>query len=169
MNTAVDYWPGTNIVKSPNNGFTMGLRTSDADWAGIVASSKARMASTAFVERKRDSGIDPGAIYGISQKADQLIRQHKHGGAYSRAAAANAKKPKQRGPEVGYGLNAESMTGKLRALLASGPKTGAELSAGTGVKPTAITGMLKNDVRRGRVIKSVDSGEPIRYSLPEAA
>jgi hypothetical protein len=166
------YWPGTDIEQSRNNGFTMGLRQSDDEWKGITASDLARANSTAFVEKSRTvRGVDPGSFYGISRKADEAMRISRHGGAYARAKAAKSPKAKSgtRGPAVGFGLSPNSKTGVLRALLAAGPKTGAELAAGAGMQPTNICGLLKNDVRRKRVVKIVRPGEVIRYALAEAA
>ena len=158
------YWPGTDIVRSRNNGFTQGLRRSDDEWRSLTAAAAMKAASTAFVENKRKQGTDPGAIYGISQKSDERVR---HGGAYLRAKAGQPKK--KRGPMAGYGMAPESTTGRIRKLLASGPKTSLELALAVGTKPANVTGLMKNDVRQKRVLKIVKPGEPNRYALPEAA
>lgn len=163
-NDGMVYWPGTDIKKSLGNGFTLGLRQSDNEWSSITASAVSRAASTSFVQRKREAGVDPGAIFGISQKSDERIR---HGGAYLRAAAGKPKK--KRGPAAGYGMAPESTTGRIRKLLAQGPKTSLELAAAVGTKPANVTGLLKNDVRQKRIVKIVTRGAAIRYALLEAA
>ena len=172
-NDGMVYWPGTDIKKSLDNGFVLGLRQSEGEWSSITASAVSRAASTSFVQRKREAGVDPGAIYGISQKSDDRIR---HGGAYLRAAAGRPKKKREkvdksgkRGPAIGSRMLPESKTGLLRTLLADGPKTGRELANGSGVAPTKITGLLKNDVKHKRVLKIVEPNKAIRYALPEAA
>lgn len=163
-NDGMVYWPGTDIKKSMDNGFTIGLRQSDNEWTSITASAVARAASTSFVQRKRDAGTDPGAIYGISQKSDERIR---HGGAYLRAVAGKPKK--KRGPAAGYGMAPESTTGRIRKLLAEGAKTSLELALAVGTKPANVTGLLKNDLRQKRIVKIVEPGASIRYALPEHA
>jgi hypothetical protein len=153
MNTGIDYWPGTNIVKSRNNGFTQGLRLSDNEWRGITAAAALKAASTSQVERsRRDLGVDPGAFYGISKKSDDLVR---HGGAFTRAAA----RPKPQG---------ESMSARIRWLLKDGPKDSRELGELMGLTSRHVRGLLQWDVDHGKV-KKVPGDGLTRYALPEHA
>lgn len=149
-----EFWPGTAIEKSTDNGFTMGLRQSDNEWRSITAAAALKAASTAQVERsRRDLGVDPGAFYGISKKSDDLVR---HGGAFTRAQA-RAKKPQ-----------GESMSARIRGLLKDGPKDSRELGQLMGLTSRHVRGLLQWDVDHGKV-KKVHGDGLVRYALPEHA
>lgn len=155
------YWPGTDIVKSRNNGFTMGLRQSDDEWRSITAAAAMKAASTSQVERSRkDLGVDPGTFYGISRKADEAMRISRHGGAYSRATArrpSRMPKPKR-----------VTKAQLLRDLLATGPKSGRELADALGTVPGKVRPLLDHDLSIGKVVVLRDKS-PYRFSLASAA
>lgn len=67
------YWPGTRIVRSTNNGFTLGYTGEPIDWKPLQRSHNLRAASTAKVERARAAGIDRSTMHGISKKADARL------------------------------------------------------------------------------------------------
>jgi hypothetical protein len=144
------YWPGTDIVKSPNNAFSLDHDGPHIDWAKEMVNAGSSAKITADVERRRKAGRDPGAFYGISKKADEMIR---HGGAYTRARS----KPK-----------VESKSARMRALLATGPKNSLELGAFVGVPPKHARALLKYDVEQKNVVILRDK-RPFRYALAEAA
>lgn len=148
-----EFWPGTAIEKSTDNGFTMGLRQSDNEWHGITAAAALKAASTAQVERsRRELGVDPGAFYGISKKSDEMVR---HGGAFTRA--------RPRGKPQG-----ESMSARIRGALKDGPKDSRELGELMGLTSRHVRGLLQWDVDHGKVRKLQGDGL-IRYALPEHA
>lgn len=61
----------------------------ECDWSDFHRSSKASMASSASVIKKRQEGQDMGSIPGLSSRGDQMIDAYRqkgnHGGAYSKA------------------------------------------------------------------------------------
>lgn len=67
------YWPGTRIVRSTNNGFTVGLTGEPINWKPLQRSANARRRSTANVDRARATGKDLSTMHGISKKADTRI------------------------------------------------------------------------------------------------
>lgn len=145
------FWPGTTIVKSRNNGFTLGLRTSDSDWERIAASSAARAAGTAFVERKRKEGVDPGTFHGISRKSDESIRRR-----HRRTRPLEVPKPL-------------SKTARMREALKSGPMLGPDLGELVGLAAGSVRKMLKYDIEQGHVTAMRIHSRLSRYSLAEAA
>jgi hypothetical protein len=161
------YWPGSAIVKSRNNGFCLDHDGPHIDWAKEMLTAGTGAKISAEVERRRAEGNDPGAFYGISQKADSMIRAH--GGAYSRAVAPTATSVKPRGQAVGECLLPGSKSGLLRAMLAAGPKTCRELAEGVGMQSTKVPSFLQNDLRRNRIVKIAIPGDVTRYALAEAA
>jgi hypothetical protein len=146
-----EFWPGTNIEKSRNNGFTLGL--GGINWAKAMASASAAAKCTANVEKSRNErGVDPGAFYGISKKSDEMVR---HGGAFTRA--------RPRGKPQG-----ESMSARIRGALKDGPKDSRELGELMGLTSRHVRGLLQWDVDHGKVRKLQGDGL-IRYALPEHA
>lgn len=67
------YWPGTQIVRSTNNGFVRGFTDEPIDWKPLERSANLRRTSTAKVDRARAAGIDRSAIHGLSKKADDRL------------------------------------------------------------------------------------------------
>ena len=71
------YWPGTRIVRSTNNGFTLGLTGEPVNWKPLQRSANARRRSTANVDQARATGKDLSTMHGISKKADtRIAAQH---------------------------------------------------------------------------------------------
>lgn len=143
------FWPGTAIVKSPNNAFSLDHDGPHIDWAKEMASAATSTKITADVERRRKKGRDPGTFYGISQKADELIGRH--GGAYSRAK-----------PRVKSGAS------KLLESLKAGPMESARLAPIVGTTPKKVRDMLRHYIEYGRVVMLKDE-RPYRYALVESA
>jgi len=147
------YWPGTDIVKSRNNGFTLGFSDEGIDWAKITAAAAKGTKITAHVERSRNErGVDPGAFYGISKKSDEMVR---HGGAFTRA--------RPRGKPQG-----ESMSARIRGLIKDGPKDSREIGELMGLTSRHVRGLLQWDVDHGKV-KKVHGDGLVRYELTGAA
>lgn len=147
------YWPGTDVVKSRNNGFCVDHDGPHIDWAKEMLTAGAGTKITADVERRRAAGRDPGTFYGISHKADDMIRAH--GGAYSRARSRT-------------GPKADTKASRLRKHLASGPKGTSELGALMGEKPKSVRALLAYDVDNGKIVTLRDQ-KPFRYALAAAA
>ena len=143
------YWPGTDTVRSRNNAFCLDHDGPHIDWAKEMANAGAAAKITADVERRRKAGRDPGAFYGISQKADELIGRH--GGAYSRAK-----------PRVKSGAS------KLLESLKAGSMESAHLAPIVGTTPKKVRDMLRHYIEYGRVVMLKDE-RPYRYALVEAA
>lgn len=138
-----EYWPGTEVRRSTNNGFTLGF---DADWTAIIDYSKASARSAAVAERRRIAGKDNSTIYGLSKKGERAKR----------------KEPRQ----AHHGCHPTSNAGRLRALMAErGPLTHMELATETGLAYKFIGGYLKNDIKTGRVVKVYAVGEVLRYAM----
>jgi hypothetical protein len=73
-----------------------------------------------------------------------------------------------RGVAVGSGLNANSLPGRIRTFLANGPQSSPSIADHLGVTgPTAIS-LMRNDVRRGRIVK-IGTARPLLYALGEDA
>lgn len=149
MNEGIDYWPGTTIVKSNNNGFTSGFGE-PINWGKCTSAAAAGVKCTANVEKSRKAGRDPGAFYGISRKADELLR---HGGAYTKARSA---------PQDGT-RGALALT-----FLKTGPKDCTRMAQLLGVGDRDARKVLDREMARGNVVKLYDS-KPIRYALVGAA
>ena len=67
------YWPGTRIVRSTNNGFTLGYTGVPIDWKPLERSANLRRANTAKVDRVRAAGTARSAIHGLRKKADDRL------------------------------------------------------------------------------------------------
>lgn len=144
-----DIWPGIGLSETPIN------------WAKEFGSAALSAKSTANVERRRKTeGNDFSTFRGMSRKSDE---------SSSRGAPKTMRG--SRNPATGFGNAArpESNSGRIRAALAQGPMSRAQICAATGVKPTHIYAYLKNDLEKGRVIKIVTAGEYQRFALAEAA
>lgn len=147
------YWPGTQIVRSTNNGFTRGLTGEPIDWGTLSRSAVLSKASTANVHLSRQNGTDRSTFKGISKKADAQIAQRAapHGGAY--AKAVNAKAP--------------TKAGRLREALRAGPMGSGDLASATGIDAHIIPALLQFDIDAGRV-RRLREYRPMRYQLVEA-
>jgi len=141
-----EIWPG------------IGLSSSPFDWAKFTASAAQGQKSAEAVEKRRASGTDFSTFIGISKKADITSR---------RGAPSMMRKGGKRGPAAGTGLIADSATGQVRALLASGPKGSGELAKAVGVTVQRVISLMRNDVRQGRIVK-IGTVRPLLYALPEA-
>lgn len=82
-------WP-CGTPRSPNNAFTAWKDGSPSVLATPreAAAAKNSMRMTREVDRQRATGNDKSAFYGMSSKADRLLQQCSHDGAYSRAGTA---------------------------------------------------------------------------------
>jgi hypothetical protein len=147
MNTAVEYWPDTNIVKSKHNGFVLGFSDQPVNWAKYTAHAGAGAKVTADVERRRKEGTDYSTFRGMSAKSDAKMRPH--GGAYTRA------KPQ-----------GESKAARLRGFLRTGPKDSIELGQLLGETSRHVRGLLQWDVDHGK-IKKLPDVRPVRYALTD--
>lgn len=148
--------------RSMFSGFTRGL---SGDWGDLFEQSKARERSAALAERRRAAGKDLSTIYGLSRKADKAIRK-----APSKMPARPIERNTQgtRGPNAGVGMLELSKTGRIRAALASGPKTSSYLAELVGVNVPRAISLMRNDVRQGRIVK-IGTARPLLYALAEAA
>lgn len=144
-----DIWPGIGLSETP------------VEWAKVLGSAALSTKSTANVERRRGTGSDFSTFRGMSKKSDKTAGR----------APSKMRRPKNpggiRGPAPGHKMNPDSTMGRLRAAMLDGPKTRAELCAAVGIKPTNITGFLKNDIRQGRVVKIEEEGCYQRFALAE--
>lgn len=141
-------WPGIGLSETP------------IDWAKELGSAALSAKSTANVERRRKAGIDHSTFHGMSKKSDE-----------SGLRGAPKTMRGRRNPSTGFGnaMRPESNSGRVRAALAHGPMSRAQICAATGVKATHIYAYLKNDIEKGRVIKIVKRGEFNKFALAEAA
>lgn len=140
-----DIWPGIGLSEEP------------FDWAKYTGSAALSAKSTANVDRRRRTeGKDFSTFHGISRKSDELSAR---GAPKTLRGRVN--------PATGYGnaCRPESNSGRIRAALASGPMTRAQICAATGVKPSHITAYMKNDVEKGRVILIAVEGEYQKFAL----
>jgi hypothetical protein len=71
------YWPGTKTPRSTGNAFTGAVPGAQLSWDALNLSAKLRRTSSAAVEKQRAEGFDPGAVLGISRKADSLVLRGK--------------------------------------------------------------------------------------------
>ncbi len=126
--------------RSLRNGFALGL---GCDWSKEIHSATLRAASAKTVERKRAEGTDQSTIHGLSKKVPKVDTRHH--------------------PRV---MLDHSVAGRMRAALASGPKTAVELAEATGILSKNVKSYLQNDVRKQRVVLLRDLF-PFRYALPE--
>lgn len=145
------YWPGTKIVKSPNNCFTTTFGDG-IDWPRATSAAAAGVKITASVERSRkEKGVDPGSFYGISRKSDEAMAITRHGGAYSRAKA-----------------KAPTKAARIRAFLADGPKTADQIGEMLGVARRHSRSLLCYDIEKGLIVV-MSNATPVRYALSRIA
>ena len=145
-----EIWPGIGLSESP------------VEWAKVLGTGTLSTKSTANVDRRRSEGSDFSTFRGMSKRSDALS---------ARGAPKTVRRVKVavgvRGPAPGHALNPESRMGQMRAALADGPKTRAELCKAVGIEPKNITGYLKNDIRQGRIVKIEEEGCFQRFALAE--
>lgn len=142
-----EIWPG------------IGLSSAPVDWAKYTAAAAQGQKSAEAVEKRRASGTDFSTFIGISRKADITSR---------RGAPSMMRKGGKRGPAVGTGLLEDSKPGRIRAFLATGPQSSAAVAQELGVDVQRAISLMRNDVRRGRIVK-IGAVRPLLYALPGAA
>lgn len=134
-------WPGAR----PATGFTLGLRSSDADWAEIIASGVAREKSAALVDLRRREGRDTSTFHGMSVKSDRTRRKMS-----------------------GTMMRPPSMTSRLRdAMALYGALTRTQLAQHTGCNPKSVAALLKWDIEKGAVLVIRTDFEPMKYRMAE--
>jgi len=143
-----DIWPGIGLSEEP------------VDWAKFTGSASLSAKSTANVDRRRKEGSDFSTFRGISRKSDELSAR---GAPKTLRGRVN--------PATGHGnaCRPESHSGRIRAALAHGAMTRAEICAATGVKSSHIYAYLKNDIEKGRVVKVAKPGEYQKFALTGVA
>jgi len=146
-----EIWPG------------IGLATQPVEWTKVLGSAEGKAASTANVERRRKTGDDFSTFKGMSKKADATSRR----GAPS--TMRRTTRTGTKGPAKGTGMREDSQSGKIRAALAAGPLTRAEITAATGIPAGHLASYLKNDIRQGRIVRIVREGAFQQLALAEAA
>lgn len=139
------YWPDSQIPKSTNNGFSMGL---GGDWKAFKTAGIVRANSTKQVERSRANGTDRSTFRGMSAKADAAIRP-------IRPMKLRAPRP-------------ASNSSMIRELLAAGPKDGEQLAQESGLPRRSIKDALTYDIEQGRVTRLYEF-KPFRYALVSEA
>lgn len=144
---SLDFWPGTEIRRSTHNGFSMGL---SGDWSDVIELSKARARSAAAAERQRIAGKDRSTIHGLSKKNERKSYYVKKG---------------TNGRPVGA-LQPNSKAARIRAHLAEqGPRTHMQISVECDIPYGNISGLMKADISRGRIVKVRALGEKLRYAM----
>ncbi|AVQ81675.1 hypothetical protein [Variovorax sp. PMC12] len=143
-----DIWPGIGLTDAP------------FDWAKFTGSAALSAKSTANVDRRRkEEGKDFSSFRGLSHKSDETGR---------RGAPKTLRGRKNPATGCGNAFRPESNSGRIRAALAHGAMTRAEICAATGVKSSHIYAYLKNDIEKGRVVKVTKTGEYQKFALAEA-
>jgi hypothetical protein len=71
------HWPGTEIVRSTNNGFTRGFTDEPVNWSPLDHETKQRISATARIKKARAAGTDRSTLHGLSRKSDEMTMQHK--------------------------------------------------------------------------------------------
>lgn len=135
-----DIWPG------------IGLSTEPVEWTKVLGSAEGKAKSTANVERRRQSGNDFSTFRGMSKKSDATTRR-------------GPPSTMRRGTGSGNVLMEDSKCGRIRASLRGGSLTRAEICAVVGIRPDRISAYLKNDIRKGRILKIVQEGCLQRFAL----
>lgn len=141
-------WPGIGFSETP------------VDWVKVFGPASSSAKSTANVDRRRKAGNDFSTFRGMSRKSDELS---------ARGAPARMRRPGQKGRGPGDVLHPESRSGQIRAALAHGPMTRAQICAAVGIQANSITSYLFNDLKQGRVLKIVKEGEVQQFALAEVA
>jgi hypothetical protein len=141
-------WPGIGLSETP------------IDWAKEFGSAALSAKSTANVERRRKAGVDHSTFRGMSMKSDE---------SGLRGAPKTMRGRRNAATGFGNAVRPESNSGRIRAALAHGPMSRAQICAATGVKPSHITAYLKNDILQGRIVKIAKQGEYQKFALAEAA
>ncbi|GER21280.1 hypothetical protein [Variovorax boronicumulans] len=141
-------WPGIGLSETP------------IDWVKELGSATLSAKSTANVERRRKTGKDHSTFRGMSKKSDE---------SGLRGAPKTMRGRRNASTGFGNAVRPESNSGRIRAALAHGPMSRAQICAATGVKATHIYAYLKNDLEKGRVIKIVKQGEYQKFALAEVA
>lgn len=139
-----EFWPGTDIERSTNNGFTIGFGT-PIDWAKITANAAASAKCTKNVERRRKAGDDHSTFHGISRKSDANIK-----------------------PFRAHRPQGDSKAARIRELLKACPMDSVAIAAVLGIKGAHARALMQYDVEQGSVVK-LREYRPIRYALAEAA
>ena len=131
-----DIWPGIGLTDTP------------FDWVKFTGSAALSAKSTAAVEKRRASGNDFSTFRGMSAKADKRSKpgvpktMRKRGGGNGGAG--------------GRPLLPDTKSGQIRSALANGPMTRAQICAVVDIKSNATTAYLCNDIKQGRIVKSVN-------------
>lgn len=124
--------------RSQCNAFTLGYTDQPIDWSGFNLTAAMRERSTRTVERRRVlEGRDFTTPVGMAVRPVETI-----------------------GPAITSAMPL-SMTERLRAALATGPKSGDELAELLGVNIGAIGPLLKYDIKQQRVVRT---GSPFAFS-----
>jgi hypothetical protein len=147
-----DIWPG------------IGLTTEPVEWNKVLGSAEGKAASTANVERRRKTGDDFSTFRGMSKRADLTSMR----GA-PKTMRRTLRTGDSRGPARGFGMQEDSWGGKIRAALAAGPMTRAEITAATGIPANRLASYMKNDLRQGRIVRIVREGAFQQLALAEVA
>lgn len=144
-----DIWPG------------IGLSVEPIDWAKFFGSAALSAKSTANVERRRQKGADFSTIRGLSVKSEKQMKL----GAPKRMR----KRGSGNGGVGGRPLVAGSKSAQIRAALANGPMTRAQICAAVGIKSSTTSAYLFNDIKQGRILKIENEGGLQTFALAGGA